>query len=72
MVPHSHYKYLGVFFFTNYDYEVIGNHVCSAIDAHFSGVPDMILSPKGGVWIINTLILPKISYCLTAHCLSSD
>ena len=70
MVPHSHYKYLGVFFFTKYDDDVVGSHVLSAIDAFFTGVPDMTFSPKEGVRMVNTLLLPKIAYRLIAHCLS--
>ena len=72
MVPNIHYKYLGVFLFTNYDDKVIGNHICSTIDAYFSGVLEMTFSPKVGVRIINTLFLPKIAHRLTAHCLSAD
>ena len=39
MIPHSHYKYLGVFFSTNYDDEDIGNHICSAIDLFLLWIP---------------------------------
>ena len=67
--PHSHYKYLGVFFFTDYSTKTVREHFLSVIDSYFSSLPSMLFSPKEGVCLINSQLIPKLAYIMTVHCL---
>ena len=67
--PHRYYKYLGVFFFTNYSANIMKEHFLSVIDSYFSSLPSMLFSPKEGVRLINYQLIPKLAYRMTAHCL---
>ena len=67
--PHSHYKYLGVFFFTDYSANIMQDHFLSIIDSYFTSLPDMVFSPKEAVRLINSQLIPKLAYRMTVHCL---
>mmetsp|Transcript_127587 Transcript_127587/g.220639 ORF Transcript_127587/g.220639 Transcript_127587/m.220639 type:complete len:522 (-) Transcript_127587:894-2459(-) len=67
--PHSCYKYLGVFFFTNYTAQVVQEHFLSVIDSYFSSLPNMLFSPKEAIRLVNSQLIPKLAYRMTVHCL---
>ena len=70
--PHKYYKYLGVFFFTDYSAHVMKDHFLSIIDSYFSSLPNMLFSPKEAVRLINSQLIPKLAYRMTMHCLSFE
>ena len=70
--PHTHYKYLGVFFFTEPNpvllYELLQNEIIS----FFNSLSHIYLSVHELVLITNLLLISKLNYCLLAHDLPSQ
>ena len=70
--PRTHYKYLGVFFFTNYSPKILLAHYLAVVDYFLAALPDMVFSPKEATRLVNTQLIPKLAFRMTAHCLGHD
>ena len=70
--PHSHYKYLGVYFFTDYAPTIMLAHYLAVVDAFFAALPDMAFSPKEATRLVNTQLIPKLAFRMTAHGLDQE
>ena len=70
--PHTYYKYLGVYLFTNYSPQIMVAHYLAVVDSFFAALPDMLFSPKEATRLVNTQLVPKLAFRMTAHCLGHD
>ena len=70
--PHTHYKYLGVYFFTDYSPTATLAHYLSVVDTCFAALPDMVFSPKEATRLVNTQFIPKLAFRMTAHSLDHE
>ena len=67
--PHSFYKYLGVFIFTNPDPALLQQLILSEIHSFFSNLASIPLLPHEYVLLYNTQLIPILCYRLTMHSL---
>ena len=70
--PHTYYKYLGVFFFTSYSSQIMLAHYLAVVDSFCASLPDMLFSPNEATRLVNTQLVPKLAFRMTAHCLGHD
>ena len=70
--PRVYYKYLGVYFFTNYSPQRMLSHYLAVVDYFFATLPNMIFSPQEATRLVNTQLIPKLAFRMTAHCLGHD
>mmetsp|Transcript_138311 Transcript_138311/g.240449 ORF Transcript_138311/g.240449 Transcript_138311/m.240449 type:complete len:418 (-) Transcript_138311:431-1684(-) len=47
-------------------------HYLSVVDAFFSVLPNMVFSPKEATRLVNTQLIPKLAFRMTAHCLDHN
>ena len=71
-VPHACYKYLGVYFFTDYSPKVMLSHYLAVVDSFFAALPGMVFSPKEATRLVNTQLIPKLAFRMTAYSLNHD
>ena len=70
--PRTYYKYLGVFFFTSYSPQIMLAHHLAVGASFFASLPDMLFSPKEATRLVNTQLVPKLAFRITAHSLGHD
>ena len=44
-------------------------HYLAVVDSFFAALPDMLFSPKEATRLVNTQLVPKLAFRMTAHCL---
>lgn len=47
-------------------------HYLAVVDSFFAALPDMVFSPKEAARLVNTQLVPKLAFRMTAHCLAQD
>ena len=47
-------------------------HYLAVVDSFFAALPDMVFSPKWATRLVNTQLIPKLVFRMTAHCLAHD
>ena len=70
--PHTYYKYLGGFFFTPYSPQIMLAQYLAVVDYFFASLPDTLISSKEATTLVNTQLVPRLAFRMTAHFLGHD
>ena len=65
--PRTHYKYLGVYIFTQHQPECLDTMICSKILRYFSRLSPLPLTSSEKIRLVNSQLIPAVNYRLTAH-----
>ena len=47
-------------------------HYLSVVDTFFAALPDMVFPPKEATRLVNTQLVPKLTFPMTVHSLDHD
>ena len=47
-------------------------HYLAVVNSFFAALPDMLFSPKEATRLVNTQLVPKLAFRMTAHCLGHE